>query len=282
MLSDRDISKYLNKEIVIFPFNEDDLTPVGYNLNPSDFVFSLKSKDLVPEVNGAYSIQPHDTVLILTQEAVWVSKKIAGTFHSKVGVVSAGFGHISTTLDPDWKGPLLISLNNPTDSSLELPSDKSFVTLVFYKVRTPALKDHDNLPNRTDIIKKISDEILLNDLTENQKTFLKKANAIFNNENIYKEFTKKYNELTDSSHHSILEGLKKNIILNRANTIKLKGLQLFEIILGLVLLLRVINFIVPLPVLSFLNVIDKGTFIALLLALYTSAQSVKTLKEEVK
>jgi len=48
------------------------------------------------------------------------------------------------------------------------------------------------------------------------------------------------------------------------------------------LLLRVINFIVPLPVLSFLNVIDKGTFIALLLALYTSAQSVKTLKEEVK
>jgi hypothetical protein len=84
-------------------------------------------------------VEPNDTVLILTQEEVWVSEQIAGTFHSKVGIVSSGFGHISTTLDPNWEGPLLISLNNPTRKRLKLIIGKeeaeatnynSFVTLI--------------------------------------------------------------------------------------------------------------------------------------------------------
>lgn len=36
LLSDRDIKQLLNREIVIYPFKDDDLTPVGYNLNPID------------------------------------------------------------------------------------------------------------------------------------------------------------------------------------------------------------------------------------------------------
>jgi len=82
MLSDQDIDKFLNRDIVIYPFNENDLTPVGYNLNPSDFVFSIAKQTLITKNNETFEIEAHDTVLILTKEAVWVSKRIAGTFHS--------------------------------------------------------------------------------------------------------------------------------------------------------------------------------------------------------
>jgi deoxycytidine triphosphate deaminase len=221
LLSDQDIQKILNREIVIYPFDENDLTPVGYNLNPSDFVFSIQSQSLVLESNGFFEIQPHDTVLILTKEAVWVSRKIAGTFHSKVSVVSAGFGHISTTLDPNWKGPLLISLNNPTDNSLNIPVDKSFVTLVFYKVRTPALKDAlDNLPSRADILTNISNKILANTITQNQRQLLSKVNSIVKNPNIYDEFENKCNELYQRSKAPILKGLKRHILFNRLNSLE--------------------------------------------------------------
>jgi deoxycytidine triphosphate deaminase len=275
LLSDQDIQKILNREIVIYPFDENDLTPVGYNLNPSDFVFSIQSQSLVLESNGFFEIQPHDTVLILTKEAVWVSRKIAGTFHSKVSVVSAGFGHISTTLDPNWKGPLLISLNNPTDNSLNIPVDKSFVTLVFYKVRTPALKDAlDNLPSRADILTNISNKILANTITQNQRQLLSKVNSIVKNPNIYDEFENKCNELYQRSKAPILKGLKRHILFNRLNSLRYWSLLSFQIILITILLLKLVStFIYPMSFMKMiLNPIDKSTFVALVAVLITSFQ----------
>ena len=80
-----------------------------------------------------------------------------GTFHSKVKIVSNGFGHISTTLDPDWKGPLLIALNNPSSRRIKLVISSNgkpvpFVTLMFYYFPHSAEKKHDNPANRIDIL----------------------------------------------------------------------------------------------------------------------------------
>jgi deoxycytidine triphosphate deaminase len=275
LLSDQDIQKLLNRGIVIYPFDDKDLTPVGYNLNPSDFVFSIQSQSLVLESNGFFEIQPHDTVLILTKEAVWVSRRIAGTFHSKVSLVSTGFGHISTTLDPNWKGPLLISLNNPTDNSLNIPVDKSFVTLVFYKVKTPALKDAlDNLPSRADILTNISNKILANTINQNQRQLLSKVNSIVKNPNIYDEFENKCNELYQRSKAPILKGLKRHILFNRLNFLRYWSLLSFQIILIAILVLKLVSeFIYPMFFMEIiLNPIDKSTFVALVAVLITSFQ----------
>lgn len=167
-LSDEDIVQVLDKDIVICGYAEENLTDIGYNLTPTEFIFSINRGLLVKiynDNNQKYCyVEPNDTVLIITREAVWVSENISGTFHSKVKIVSKGFGHISTTLDAHWEGPLLISLNNPTKKRLKfvLGEDKgkgfkysSFVTLVFYRMITPAKKEHDNLPCRLDILKNI-------------------------------------------------------------------------------------------------------------------------------
>lgn len=122
-LSDEDIIQILDKDIVICGYDEENLTDIGYNLTPTEFIFSINRGLLVKiynDNNQKYCyIEPNDTVLIITREAVWVSENISGTFHSKVKIVSKGFGHISTTLDAHWEGPLLISLNNPTKKRLK-------------------------------------------------------------------------------------------------------------------------------------------------------------------
>jgi len=284
MLSDQDIKKLLNNNIVIFPFDEKDLTPIGYNLNPSDFVYSLQKRDLAQEMNEYYIIEPHDTVLILTKEAVWVSKKYAGTFHSKVGIVSDGFSHISTTLDPNWKGPLLISLNNPTNLELKLYKNKSFITLIFYEMKTRSLKDHDNLPSRTDILKKISTEVLSQEVTDNQKRFLKKALEIIENPNASKEFSKKCDEIYSHSKGHFLKALEINNVQYRFNCIKYIVMNVINWALFVIILSRPITYFwKPYSwILQYNSIINKSIYISLLSLLIVSYYYLHIIKGDIK
>ncbi|AFY43698.1 hypothetical protein [Nostoc sp. PCC 7107] len=305
MLSDRDIETFLNKEIVIYPYSpEKNLTPVGYNLNPGNFVYSINFKSLIEKTYNSkgkpiYKITKHDTVLILTQEAVWVSKKIGGTFHSKVGIVSLGFGHISTTLDPGWAGPLLISLNNPTDMDLELPADKSFVTLIFYKVRSIALRNHDNDPSRSDLLKIISEETLgkintrnnkilnlmsNNHIEQTQKELLIKAEGIIANPLAYDEFKKVYEQLSQNSNISIINGLKRSFIQTAWKFSFNLALIMLEIILFIVLLLKIIA-IIPYfrqkeVLYIFTNLIDRNGFLAIFALLISCLQLSVSMQEK--
>jgi deoxycytidine triphosphate deaminase len=150
VLSNVDIQEFISsKDIVISPMNNDNITPLGYNLSFTKFIYSINRKiltEIYEEKGELYCyIEPNDTVLIMSHEAVWISNKLVGTFHSKVGIVSQGLGHISTTLDPEWEGPLLFSLNNPTNKKIKLTIGetisggikyKSFVTLILYTLIT--------------------------------------------------------------------------------------------------------------------------------------------------
>ncbi len=182
LLSDNDIIKKISEqEIVIEPYRQSNVTPVGYNLSFTKFIYSVNKKTFVSTYTCIEKktiddvdhndeiiyceIDSNDTLLILTEEAVWVSRNIAGTFHSKVKIVSKGLGHISTTLDPNWEGPLLISLNNPTKNKIKLPIGKkldtgivefyTFVTLIFHSTETESSGKHDNKSSRIDILKEI-------------------------------------------------------------------------------------------------------------------------------
>ncbi|MBD2533174.1 hypothetical protein H6G97_27825 [Nostoc flagelliforme FACHB-838] len=307
MLSDRDIESLLNKEIVIYPYDADkNLTPVGYNLNPSNFVYSINSKSLIQKTHTSkgkpiYKIPHHDTVLILTQEAVWVSKKIGGTFHSKVGVVSLGFGHISTTLDPGWAGPLLISLNNPTLHDLELPADKSFVTLIFYKVRSIASRNHDNDPSRSDLLKIISEETLgrmttsnrkknfLNAISQNQienkqHELLIRAEEIISNPLAYENFKIVYEQLSQNSNSFIIKGFKRSTIQTARKLVFKLLLIMLELILIIIIVIKLLSIFTNIRYISqvhiFINLIDANGFLAIIALLISCLQLTVSLKEE--
>lgn len=186
--SDLDIRKALNKDIVIEPFFEDGLTPIGYDFMVGDYVFSLEKGIIEPE-NGVYLLPPQSTIQILTKESLWVSGRIAGTFHSKVSMVSKGISHISTTLDPNWYGPLLITIRNNMDSSIELNADQQFVTLIFAEVKTPTATRHKKPEFRKDI--------LLQQLDQQEESYIKKIALVLNDSEAletFKQRVKKANE----------------------------------------------------------------------------------------
>lgn len=168
-----------NGDIYIAPFEENQLQPAGYNLTPTRFFYSTKKKRLLPVLENDdevyVTIDKNDTVLVRTRESVAVSSSLSGAFYSKVKVVSEGFGHVSTTLDPRWEGQLLISLNNPTNRKLKFSIEKkvygktiynSFVTVEFMGLDSISVNYADNPPGRLDILD--------NTVEKNISTFKKK------------------------------------------------------------------------------------------------------------
>ena len=166
VLSDKDILEAIhNGTIYIAPFDRAQLQPADYNLTPTRFFYSTKKKRFLTVIENSdevyVMIDKNDTVLVRTRESVAISSSLSGAFYSKVKVVSEGFGHVSTTLDPNWEGQLLISLNNPTNRKLKFSIEKnvygktiynSFVTVEFMGLDSLPLRSSDNPPGRLDIL----------------------------------------------------------------------------------------------------------------------------------
>ena len=149
----------------IFPFDKKNLTGIGYNLSTTDFAFSVSRgilltihQEILSSGIRRYVIIPgNDTVLFFSKEYIEIDSTLAGTFHSKVARVTQGLGHISTTLDPTWKGQLLISVNNPTSSEIEFDLEKSggnIMTLLLHKLDAEVTGEniHDNNKGRCDLL----------------------------------------------------------------------------------------------------------------------------------
>lgn len=157
LLSDKDIKRELGTNILIYPFNEGNLKGASYNLTASKLAWTIKDgKSAYDTSSEKIIIAPNSTVLIETNETIWVSQNIAGTYHAKVYWVSKGIGHIGTTLDPDYIGASLIALHNHSSQSIELtPEKETFVSLMFYYVKTKSSIPHLNKPGRPEILKQL-------------------------------------------------------------------------------------------------------------------------------
>lgn len=161
-LSNDDIKRELikAKNISVHPLIVENIKGGSINLTASNMAWKVSDKKSAV-VNNQIIIPARDTVCIYTNEALWVSKRIGGTYHSRVSLVSRGLGHISTTLDPGWAGVSLVALNNPTDNQIIINVGDAFVSIMFYYLNSPSsLNGHENLASRPDIARsfKLSDE----------------------------------------------------------------------------------------------------------------------------
>lgn len=177
MLTEPDIIECRKKHqgILIAPFDAKKAKGIGYNISPSDLIYSIKKggpQKIVDCEEGSYTyINPNDTVLILSYEYIQSDSKIAGTFHSRVRNSAKGLGNVSTTLDPGWKGMLLVAINNPTKKRVKLPvtvkkdgkvERSSLITLVVFRNNMSENENDkisfhlDNPPMRADIWKDLT------------------------------------------------------------------------------------------------------------------------------
>jgi deoxycytidine triphosphate deaminase len=156
-LSNVDLEKELlkGKNIRIYPLKVDNIKGSTYNLTASEYAWSISTKKSLVK-NNKIIIPPNDSALIATREVIWISSKIAGSYHSKVSIVSKGGGHIGTTLDPEWIGHSLITVHNhhPKDS-LEIGINDTFVSIMFYYLNRKTNIEQTNKPSQLDNLYKV-------------------------------------------------------------------------------------------------------------------------------
>ena len=147
------LSKYdiINENTLkIIPFDPRRLKGASYDVSPSIIAMSTKLgmlETVYRDKNYPYKlyiyVKSKDTVLIITKEYISVPSNIAGYVVSRVSKVSEGFGHVSTSIDPNWKGALLIALSNPSNKPIKVyvgdskgTKSNSLATISFHSLNT--------------------------------------------------------------------------------------------------------------------------------------------------
>lgn len=150
------VGKNRRERLLITNFNEKSLTPIGYDLRVGERYLKMyrKSKDFEKlEGNGELEISSNEIVAIRTEEFIGMpqNKQYSGIIVSKVSIAEEGFSHISTSVDADWKGELIITLKNYTARKIILKRGQPFCTLIIFKNEHPATKDCEKTPEKHEI-----------------------------------------------------------------------------------------------------------------------------------
>lgn len=183
MFSKIDIQKSLGKDIIFFPFKEENIKENSLNLTVSKWAWTLtevpqdelakvgnngekkygeKKSCLINKDGNDYIILfPFSTTMVITNEFLAIGKSIGGTIHTRVGTAALGVGHISTMLGPSYMGRLCVPLHNPTCKPIYLPVGDSFLSIIFYRLNS-SIKE-SNHTSKAHIDKFSTWEITLNE-----------------------------------------------------------------------------------------------------------------------
>lgn len=161
---------------------------------------------LLKEKNGEryILILPRATTLIETREVLALGANIGGTYHSKVGLVSKGLGHIGTLVGPNFSGDSLIAIHNISEELIMLSVGESFVSVVFHYLTTPFTYSNPTTSGHTDKFSALGLEV-----SEEQL------------ETLNQDWKKKYSEVKKRMCQSVeFQKLKKELDAQRIRNIK--------------------------------------------------------------
>lgn len=155
MLSIVDIKRELGKNIYIYPLIPAAIKSNSVDLHASHFAWSVTTKKSLVSNGETITIPPHDTALVYSMEAIYVSNKIGGIYSSKVRLVSNGIGAVSGSLDAQYVGLSIISLHNVSDEPKEITVGSEFVTVTFFYLHSDDYADtisHNNPPGHVSLV----------------------------------------------------------------------------------------------------------------------------------
>ena len=151
------------EKLLITHFDEKCLTPVGYDLRVGSEIVKVNFKKMdidkiKLEVGQEFEIFPHEMVAIKTEEEIGMpkNKMYSGIIVSKVSFVEKGLSHISTSLDPDWYGELVVTLFNHSFRTIKLKRGEPFCTMILLKNEERSVRSSGKTPGGH--IEKLYDE----------------------------------------------------------------------------------------------------------------------------
>lgn len=252
MLSKTDILREIGDGISIYPLILDNIKENSINLSASRFAWASKSqkiyyKDSEYDKNKRFSLcnetgeheksiditmghtavvsddkgnqyiilLPMSTTLIETEEVLALNNNIGGTYHSKVGLVSKGIGHIGTMVGPNFSGDSLVALHNVSNNLIVIKVGDTFVSVVFHYLDTPYKHINPTISGHTEKFLELGIHLSEEDLEELNEDWKKKINEV---QNKLKE-TPQYKELKEQLKKEKIKTIRN--YFNIKNTIKI-------------------------------------------------------------
>ncbi len=131
VLSYQDIIRELGKGILFHPLKPGSIKACDLCLTASEYAYAVgqeqrltiqtePKRDSPGEEQKFFDIPKGETVLVWTDEAVYLSNQFRGPLYSVVKQVSEGLGHIGTRVNPGWTGVLCIALHNISDKAVRI------------------------------------------------------------------------------------------------------------------------------------------------------------------
>jgi deoxycytidine triphosphate deaminase len=141
ILTERSFRDYQGRLLAIYPMREECITGVGYDLTVGYYVkVNRPLRRIVahgtvdPHDNDGIKLEPETYLVVITREYVYLSSRIAATFHSKSSLAAQAIFMNSTTGDPNWDGRLIFLLYNASGTAVEMELSKTCATLVAHTV----------------------------------------------------------------------------------------------------------------------------------------------------
>ena len=144
MLTDARILKYMViGEIIIKPFNKNNLGANSYDITIGDRVRSLKfnsvtidlKKDwqyILQDVNLPYTIMPNETIIFTSKETIGCKNDTIGLLSPRSNLSRTGlifqFSHL---LDTGFTGILSGTIHNPTRAAFIIPENLRVMQIMF-------------------------------------------------------------------------------------------------------------------------------------------------------
>lgn len=126
----------IGDSILIDPFEpEEKLSLASYDLSIGEEYVSLREPNIIKKLKEgeAITVEPSETVLILTYEYLALPKNVMGMIVPRARWIFEGSFLNATRVDPTWYGKLLVGFTNVTKWTMSLGFKKPFCTCYFMK-----------------------------------------------------------------------------------------------------------------------------------------------------
>ncbi len=166
--------KEIDREFIIEPFDELQLTPFSYDLSIGNEIFSVRKTNRIRR-RLPYDVAPGETVIVLTKEFIALPPCYAATVWPRFNMVKAGIFQSMVKIDPTWYGKLGVAMTNFSPRTIEFKEGKAFGTLVLYELASdpevylwqakdlkPVQIPIPNIPVRAKLQEKLEDRDLTN------------------------------------------------------------------------------------------------------------------------
>lgn len=157
ILCDKTIRMRAQKDALIEPFDERQLTPNGYDLSIERIELIKNKEELIPKPDGIISIPAGSVFIILTKEKVNMPGDLAATMWMRTRYARKGIELRPGMVDAGFKGNLNLCMTNTTEDFIDVDSKDTIAQIVFFKLDECAEKTYEkrsgNYQNQNKIIK---------------------------------------------------------------------------------------------------------------------------------